>query len=176
MNAGHEPNSTLHEVTVVGEPDFEPDRGWQSAQIYRLHGRVVETWLGPSADGPEAPPACQLKQGTSEIAFLDVGARRGKLGRKTGTVFGELVSFESSSSHEIEVRLAVKQQLWLRRRRGNTTLVRSGDGSVVARFSSKLAIDSSATQAESTAAVLIAASGLLRYLESPLSRLLRRER
>jgi hypothetical protein len=182
MDAGHEPDPSLHEVTVVGANfGFEPGGGWQSAQIYRHRGSVVEVWLGPSAEGPEARPACQLKQGTTEVAFIDLGGRR-KLGRATGTIAGELVSFEISSNgivgfgRAIEVRLAVKQELQLRQKPGRAVLIRKADSLVVAEFGRKFSVDSQATPAEATTAMLIHASGMLHFLAPPLARLLGKAR
>lgn len=164
----------LHDVPIVRSgPLGDTSQGWHADVIYRWHGQAIEVWLGPSALGDEGPPACQLRQGTSEVAFLDVGGGR-SLSRRTGTVLGELISFEQNRPgffpihRPIDIRLAVKQQITIRKRWSSAVMFRE-DETAIARFKGpKLAIDSDATQAEGFAAMLIHASDILRHLDPPI--------
>jgi hypothetical protein len=174
MTSADKPNSALDEfvaVQVLATPDSgDSTQEWSSQSIFRWSGHVIESWRGPSSEGPRAPDAVQLKEGTSEIGYLDLGTRSGSLSHKTGTVLGELISFEQSgpgllpSQRTIEVRLAIRQLLRLDRKWGKVRLNRE-DGTVVAVFSGdvlKIRVD--ASRSEGTAAVLIATSGVSAYL------------
>lgn len=166
--------SSFNQVPIVASTgNSGPGDVWRCLHIYRWHGQAIEAWAGPSALGPEAPPARQLKQGTSEIAFLDLGGSR-TLGRRTGTVLGELLSFEQNDpgifpwQRAIEIRHAIKQRFVLHKTWATAELRRDGDVPIALFRGDSLRLDSSASQAEGVIAMLIHSSQVLRCLDIPL--------